>query len=892
MMIGPAFVIFALCTAAFIWAQRQRHRLALWVRSVTLFLMMAGLFGLGALSPFREALSVHLTALGADPKVPAEDALIVGDHHDYADFVVTPYAADAPVKPATDAHHDFVVVSTLAHKVTLRTAPGDPASGRPAMVVAWREKGKALRFDGAIALGQTASLCPDAACKTPVPFDAAHWRESLAATGETLSGHRPAYYQRVFRPRGFEGKQSAVFSADGRWYLLPLDPGVHVAGGHVTEGLAVKTGSTADLAPGRPISLSIFRLDVPDSDLNAPVRMVSRQTLTVSDSGHGVFLKPRSALVAAAGTCVHPRLTLARLSATSRTTDYGTPDKILTFATLGNGSLRDDGSYRATSPMNRADDGPLLGGAASLCDFKGRDFSITGQRLTVIKASARDDAALTFSVQGMRIPWVLLAFAVFGLVLTERFGARGDDGRRSEYVLIGLLQYLLALRLLIGVRGTLMDPQIVPSDVFSDVASAFIGLPVALIALRSLADLPVKPRLILAGATTAAFALIFLWTGSLDRPFLAVMVITFAALAWPAFPVKPVVTALQGFNPLPHISRVTNALKRHDLPVLAIGLITTAMGLRLAAFWLFGIQERAGIAMSLPYLALILPGFALYLAHVGKSAVKFLLQAIVFGGLVIAAVVIVPSLTRDHGFAIIQTFPILALAFVEAARWRLTPKWVKPLWMAGLPGAVVAFTALLAVFNYAHGLPPGEGTLLSGIDYALKFDSNDIRMLHQFHGDLVTGFGTRAAVSNTQFWLDLGTFTATLTGQGYLTDQTLGAFGYQALHFSDNLSAVHLMHPFGRIGAALFLAALVYSLSPALGNRDATASEGGWLTARLALWTVIFVAAYMILANLGWVPFTGRNIYLLAVSSGSDIAEGFMLLAMATIGLKLRRQAS
>jgi hypothetical protein len=37
------------------------------------------------------------------------------------------------------------------------------------------------------------------------------------------------------------------------------------------------------------------------------------------------------------------------------------------------------------------------------------------------------------------------------------------------------------------------------------------------------------------------------------------------------------------------------------------------------------------------------------------------------------------------------------------------------------------------------------------------------------------------------------------------------------------------------------------------------------------------------------VPFTGRNIYLLAASSGGDLIEGLALLLMARIGIAYRR---
>jgi hypothetical protein len=879
MALSPAIIVFVICTLLFIWAQWEMPRLGSWIRSAALFGMIAALFLIGAASPNREALSVHLTSFGADPKTPARDALIVGDHHDYADFIVMPYAADTAHKPATSAHRDFVTVSTLDRTITLRTAPGDPATGRPAMAVAWRDK-TGLRFDRAMDLGKSAQICLDTACGKIFEFDAGNWRKTLDAPG---TGRTPHYYQRVFRPAAFAGKQSAIFhTPDGHWQLLALDPGVRIKGG------PPPTNTRLALTPGNAVRVSLFRLDMPDAELAGPVRMVSRQTMAIEDTGRAVMLRPKTPLIAHAGTCASPRLSLTRLSANSPIVDYGTPDKTLVFAALGNGSLRGDASHRSGSPMNRADDGPLLGGATSLCDFKGRDFSVTGQKLDVVKSLYPDDAALSFSVQGMRIPWLLLIFAALGLFIADKVGAKGWQDDRTEYVLVGLMQYLLTLRLLIGVRGTLMDPQVVPSDVYSDVAAACIALPVALMGLRPVKDFGIKPRLVTLAGLAILFALIWLWTGSHDRPFLTVIVLTFAALGWPA--VEGAITGAKSWAAkLTLPAKAVETLARHNLPGAAIALVAGAAVARLIAFWVFGIRERAGIAASLPYLALILPGFGLYLAHVGRSAEKSLAQAAIFGLLVLVAVILVPFATRDHGFAIIQTFPILAVAFALAWRWpHCAQQWP---WLAALPAAVVGFAALLLVFPFLHGMPPESGHVLETLRYALKFeDSNDIRLLHQFHGELVSGFPTRVAVANSQFWRDIATFTNTLTGTGYLTDQSLGVFGYQALHFSDNLSAVHVMHPFGRIGAVLFLAAIVFSIYRAT-PRLSTGAEAGHITAQLALWTIAFAAIYMVLANLGWVPFTGRNIYLLAVSSGSDLAEGFVLLAMATLGLRMARRS-
>jgi hypothetical protein len=51
---------------------------------------------------------------------------------------------------------------------------------------------------------------------------------------------------------------------------------------------------------------------------------------------------------------------------------------------------------------------------------------------------------------------------------------------------------------------------------------------------------------------------------------------------------------------------------------------------------------------------------------------------------------------------------------------------------------------------------------------------------------------------------------------------------------------------------------------------------------RLSAVTVFaFVSGYMILANLELVPFTGRNIYLLAARSQTDLLEALWLVLLA-----------
>ena len=53
----------------------------------------------------------------------------------------------------------------------------------------------------------------------------------------------------------------------------------------------------------------------------------------------------------------------------------------------------------------------------------------------------------------------------------------------------------------------------------------------------------------------------------------------------------------------------------------------------------------------------------------------------------------------------------------------------------------------------------------------------------------------------------------------------------------------------------------------------------------MAVLTLPFSTAYMILGNLLIVPFTGRDIYLLASHSTGDLIEGTLLLALMALAV-------
>jgi hypothetical protein len=103
----------------------------------------------------------------------------------------------------------------------------------------------------------------------------------------------------------------------------------------------------------------------------------------------------------------------------------------------------------------------------------------------------------------------------------------------------------------------------------------------------------------------------------------------------------------------------------------------------------------------------------------------------------------------------------------------------------------------------------------------------------------------------------------------------------------DNVSAVHVMAPFGRLGAAALLLLLFGQARWASSGPSALASPRQTL-GQVSLWTLFFVATYMVLGNLQLLPFTGKNIYFLSPASTGDLWEGTVLFGLGLWGVAER----
>ena len=161
---------------------------------------------------------------------------------------------------------------------------------------------------------------------------------------------------------------------------------------------------------------------------------------------------------------------------------------------------------------------------------------------------------------------------------------------------------------------------------------------------------------------------------------------------------------------------------------------------------------------------------------------------------------------------------------------------------------------------------------------------NDLRFWSRLAPEELKRVGTTEAEGFLTVMENLRAYSARGPfGRGYLAVPLSSPLA--ATHLNDNLSAVHLLGPFGWVGALalllLFCGWIAASVAgpPAAPDLAALAPRAAW--GLLLLWTLSFAALYMLSANVELLLFTGKNIYFLAASSLSDAVEGSLLVLLA-----------
>jgi cell division protein FtsW (lipid II flippase) len=497
-------------------------------------------------------------------------------------------------------------------------------------------------------------------------------------------------------------------------------------------------------------------------------------------------------------------------------------------------------------------------------------------------------------------PWpaVLIALAWTASLLFSRLEL--FHRRPVLWTVLGLLQLLLALRLLIGLAAAEADPTLDWREILGDAAVAYVVVPAALLTWARAGEGRKAGDLALDLAPPLATLATFAWTHRISVLTLLLLAAWSAAVLWRAASAPPVKGAVP--SPLGLLAdqwrRIT--FKPGSPWLSGILLLVLVLVMRLAV-GAVGWKERIDLgvtvlAISVVYTPLILIGFGRLLAA-SESHPTGWIRPIVFWTLLALATFIVPFTVRDSGYAL-MFLPIAGVAAGLAWRRRVARlPWAAP---AAAAMAALLVLPILGAVGGAHADRLGQTAemrrglsdeqALATLDRQAKASQNLLR-LYLIAAPEALGADVSTEAEGLKVWsAQLSDYTGSLFGRGYLSAANLTAL--KPVQATDNLTAVHLMSPFGRLATGLFLA-LLASAPIAVWSLVRSSARSVALDARrasglLALWCLFGAAAYMTLANLQLVPFTGRNAYLLAPTSGGDLLEGAILVALAIWGLAER----
>ncbi len=499
----------------------------------------------------------------------------------------------------------------------------------------------------------------------------------------------------------------------------------------------------------------------------------------------------------------------------------------------------------------------------------------------------------------LTVPWpavlVVLAWTSSLLLVCRELFHR----RPVLWTILSLLQLLLALRLLIGLAAAQADPALDWRAILGDAAIAYVAVPAALLAWARAGEARKPGDLALDLAPPLAVVAVLTWTHRLGVLTLVLLAAWGLAMLWRVANAPPA----KGVAPSP-FARFAERWRRSGprpepswssgvvllVAILAARLILGAIGWKERID--FGVTV---LAISAVYTPLILLGLGRLLAA-AEARPDGWGRPIVFWALLTIATFVVPFTVRDSGYAL-MFLPIAGVAAGLAWRRRVARlPWTGP--------AIAAAAALLVLpvwgaVGAAHAdrlaqtaqMPRGlsDEQALASLDRQAKASQNLLR-LYLIAAPEALGADVSTEAESLKVWsAQLSDYTGSLMGRGYLSPANLTAL--RPVQASDNLTAIHLMSPFGRLATGLLLALLAGApiavwvlIRPAVVDTRQAAGL-------LALWCVFGAAAYMTLANLQLVPFTGRNAYLLAPASGSDLLEGAFLFALAIWGLADRAPA-
>jgi hypothetical protein len=486
-----------------------------------------------------------------------------------------------------------------------------------------------------------------------------------------------------------------------------------------------------------------------------------------------------------------------------------------------------------------------------------------------------EDAAAVVRMTRLGVPLATLALLALGSLVA--FGTGLEVRRRLvPLVLLSGVEALLAMRVLIAWQGAMLEPA-AASAAWESVA-AYVLVPFVLHgALRLHRSRPMAPAL-LHGAVALTLAALVLGGAGESAWTVSGWVAVAAASPWILASLARGVGRLLAGPPQRHLR-------------VAVGIAVVLVAARLALLGLLGWKERMSMA-GLPPMAVsiwVVPAtlvcFALLFC--ARERPRALLA---LAGTALALFVVVPLLVSDHGFPLVFSLPVLVLFALPAARSGRSGRdllLAGPLVLVLLAHIAVAAAPRLGLSRALAGWDPDDiigartsATAAEGLlERHLAADRNVLRLWSKLAPEALRRAGTLDAESLSVVMENLRRYASQgVLGGGYL-DVPLSA-PLRETHLDDNLGAVHLLATFGWLGATLLLLLLWgWALAPErVAAADMADLRPREVFGLLVIWTFLAAALYMLAANTLLVLFTGKNVYLLAAASRSDLVEATLLV--------------
>lgn len=704
--------------------------------------------------------------------------------------------------------------------------------------------------------------------REPIPFVAAPrpWRASQAIypldrylrAEETVEASSPRLRSVLYQQGGWRG-------AD--WRILALDRDVWIAlpGAAPRRVGADRDGRwTRDLASGAEVSVWDVRT-YGFSGANEPAgRLQERRALSVLSQDEGVSLRLQTPATEVVATCpVNGRLSTSEIH----------------YSILG-------------GPVAAAlDQHPTLPSASDCARFQASVFRTEG------------GIAPQFTMTRFGAPWSLVIL-MGAWSLASLWLQRGVWRERPvHWALFCVLQTLLSLRFLFAVSGAAADPDLAaPGALISEAAIAYVVVPAVFLLLAP----PEAGRKVWA-VSLGLLTLTALVVGGLygapvgDAGGLTGMIP--GGLALGAGLLALCGCAAVVFWPERGEAAADNAEPTEAPVTWPILFGMAAVGRAVLGF--LSIKERipgVGFAVSVIYTPAMILGFAGMLAEALRAEPKRLFRlGLMFSAALFIMLAVLPGLVKDNGYVIVA-LPIAGMAvwgaWSLAGRARADLK-TRLVWSAPAAGLAALLVGVLIAGAFSLGFAEhrtrsiaearaavSDQPALDILKQAVDEDPTLLRVWMRLDPERLLRSGASEAEDLRVISRQLSGYTDTLFGRGYLSPANLTVL--KPVQLNDNVSAIHLISPFGRITAAAFL--LLMAVVPAALARRTRHEDGSprsryEIAGFMALWVIFGVDAYIVLANLQLVPFTGRNVYLLAAASDSDLLEGAILIFLAYAGI-------